>query len=195
VLPITPSDATAFTARFLADPADRLGRLVFADWLEEKGGEANELWARYLRYMAHAEEDFDGVFRQRAESLGRAVRARLTLAAPPGKSLLPWLSAFLPAHRIWVRLGEVRIQRSVVDWCPESVARRYRAIPIEMIDHRLYFVTACQVNQLDDMRVALVFILNRQVELLRGEPDDVWQAINSNFGVSMIDHCMLESMS
>lgn len=181
MLPITHPDATAFAARFLADPADRLGRLVFADWLEDQGGDANELWARYLRYMAHAEEDFDGVFGQRADSLGRVVRARLTLSAVPGKSLLPWLTSFLPAHRIWVRLGVVRIPQAVVEWCPESVARRFEAMVIDVTRTTAYLVRST-LSDHDGTRDTLSFILNRQVVLFRGSPAEVDVALNNHYG-------------
>lgn len=181
VLPITHADATAFAARFLADPSDRLGRLVFADWLEEQGGDANELWARYLRYMAHAEDDFDGVFRQRADSLGRAVRARLTLPMLPGNHLLPWLTAFLPAHRIWVGVGEVRIPREVVEWCPESVARRFEVMAIG-VDRTTVYLARSTLSDHDGARDTLRLILNREVVMFRGSPSDVSNALNNHYG-------------
>jgi uncharacterized protein (TIGR02996 family) len=38
---VIPSEAMAFVRGILANPTDRLRRLVFADWLEEQGGESN----------------------------------------------------------------------------------------------------------------------------------------------------------
>jgi uncharacterized protein (TIGR02996 family) len=169
----THPDATAFTARFLARPDDRLGRLVFADWLDEQGGEANHLWARYLRYMVHAEEDFDGVYRERAASLGRAVRARLTLGGVPGNSLLPWLTAFLPDNKIWVRLGGRRVQNNVWDAAPLTAWVERGAVPIGSDEQNVYVVTWARVGQLEWVRESLTADLHRPVVLFRGEWADM----------------------
>ena len=42
----TDPSADAFMRRILADPADPVPRLVFADWLEESGKSSNLAWAR-----------------------------------------------------------------------------------------------------------------------------------------------------
>jgi hypothetical protein len=131
--------------------------------------------------MAHAEDDFDGVFRQRADSLGRVVRARLTLSRVPGISLLPWLTAYLPAHRIWVRLGEERIPTNVVEYLPESVARRFEAMVIDVTRTTAYLVRSSLSNH-DGTRDTLRIILNREVELFRGTPADVALALNNHYG-------------
>ena len=53
-MPRTHVSADAFVRRIIADPADPLPRLVFADWLEESGDPADAAWAHYLRARAGA---------------------------------------------------------------------------------------------------------------------------------------------
>lgn len=178
----THPDATAFAARFLANPEDRLGRLVFADWLEERGRESNLAWAQYLRLMAEAEEESDSDIIRRAEAVGRVVRARLTLGRVPGTPLLTRLTAFLPDHRIWQRIGEGRIPRSVIELCPESVIREHQSMPVEHDRGTLFFVTAFPRVELDRIRWLFELIHNRRVVLFRGEVGDVIRALNNHYG-------------
>jgi uncharacterized protein (TIGR02996 family) len=184
VLAITHPDATAFAARFLANPTDRLGRLVFADWLDEQGGESNTAWARYLRYMAHAEEEPDSDCVRQAEILGRTVRARLTLSGVPGKSLLPWLRAFLPPHRLLVRIGTTTIPREVLVNCPEVISRLYRFVPFDVLptDHLFGVVAADRIEHLGLLHQDMENFLSFRLTAFIGDQDDVSEAIDRHFG-------------
>jgi uncharacterized protein (TIGR02996 family) len=173
-------DATAFAARFLAHPDDRLGRLVFADWLEEQVGESKTAWAQYLRLMAQAEEEFDGGHVRQATAVGRAVRARLTLGKVPGTPVLSKLTAFLPAHRVWLRIGPDRIPRAVTDNCQGYLARLYRFMPIGMTETNLLVVAADEplVTVLPDVENFLCC----RVTAFRGDRADVNRALVAHYG-------------
>lgn len=177
-------DAKAFVARILSNPPDRLARLVFADWLEERGDKWHELWARYLRFMAHADEDIDGVSFQRAESIGWALRARLMFPNVPREPHLPWLTALLPAHRIWLRLGPTRLPRETVELCPESIARQFQVMLFAVVNRSAFFVFGDSAGY-ESVRETLRLILNRKVVLFRGEPDDVRQAIQNHYSAEI----------
>jgi uncharacterized protein (TIGR02996 family) len=189
----THPDATAFTARFLARPDDRLGRLVFADWLDEQGGEANTAWARYLRYMAYGGEVLVDIPDPRADAIALEIRARLTLSRLPGNSLLPWLTAFLPEHRIRVLIGTGKIAAAITRNLPESMALEHCVIQIGAVGQVAYFVLAPGAEKVEHVRKRLSYVLNRDVVLLRGEPSDVRNATNAHYGWSAIDVERLES--
>lgn len=178
------SDAKAFVARILSNPSDRLNRLVFADWLEESGDKWHELWARYLRFMAHADEDIDGVSFQRAESLGWELRARLMFPNVPRERHLRWLTTLLPAHRIWVRLGPTRLPRGTVELCPESIARQFQVLLFSTVNRSAFLVFG-NTSGYESARETLRLILNRKVVLFRGEPDDVRQAIQHHYSAEI----------
>ena len=181
--PTIHPDATAFAARFLAHPSDRLGRLVFADWLDERDGESNTAWAQYLRCMAQVEVDSDGVFRQRAESLGRAVRAWLTLSHVPGIAVLPWLTAFLPELRIWVRIGPIRIPPAILDYCQENFARLYRFMPIGATSSHLFIVVAEEEGtSFGSVHADVENYLCCRVTAFRGFLDDISRVIDAHHG-------------
>src|SRR4051812_3605886 len=82
----TDPNADAFMRRILADPADPVPRLVFADWLEETGHSPNLAWAGYLRLADElASAPTDDVRRPKLiaemDRLAGLVRARLTYRA------------------------------------------------------------------------------------------------------------------
>jgi len=185
VLATSHPNATAFAARFLANPEDRLGRLVFADWLEERGGESNLAWAQYLREVAQIEEEFGGEYAQQAESLGRAVRARLTLGYVPGTPLLSRLQLFLPPHRIWVRISSDRIPLAVTEDCQGNVARLYGFMPIGRVDARLFVVATAE--PFDTVRPDVENFLSMRLTAFRGESSDVAKAILAHYGQSAFD--------
>ncbi|MCU0704591.1 MAG: TIGR02996 domain-containing protein [Fimbriiglobus sp.] len=100
-------DAKAFVTRILADPTDIVIRTVFADWLDDQGGTANENWARYIRLRADAAvshgTDRD-LFREEADQLAPHLKARLTV---PATRLAPHFHHYLdllPADRYIVTL-------------------------------------------------------------------------------------------
>ena len=175
--------ATAFAARFLANPDDRLGRLVFADWLEERGGDANTAWAQYLRCMAQVEVDSDNSNANEAIRTGRHVRARLTLGRVPGTPLLSRLTLFLPARRVWVRIGETRTPQSALDICPEFLARIYEFMPVAAEGYHLFAVLAVgRDEEFDSLLPDVENFLSCRVTAFRGDSEDVNRAIDERYG-------------
>lgn len=160
-------DATAFAARFLAQPDDRLGRLVFADWLDEQGGESNTAWADYIRTRAELEtlawnDPALGALSGRAADAAHRVRARLVLRATPwGK--LPGLPKLLPPHRCVLRFPDYWDETTGRDWVPRSLADEHRLLPL-YADHKdIYLATAHPADA--GLHERLTFILNANVYL------------------------------
>src|SRR5215510_14180756 len=73
------SDESALLAAIRANPDDDTPRLVFADWLDEQGGESNAARAEYIRLgieLARIDEDDpDRKTRARRKALGERSNA------------------------------------------------------------------------------------------------------------------------
>lgn len=163
----THPDATAFAARFLANPDDRLGRLVFADWLDERGDESNMAWADYIRTQAEMEtlqwndRTLAGLA-ERAHAAGCRIRAKLavTISRPQTLTALPKL---IPPHRCVVRVDDLPTGWDAVDAVPESVAAADGLIPLHVEPWSIHLATFRPANLplLEKLRL----ILNRNVYL------------------------------
>lgn len=181
-----PPDANAFVAGILAEPADRLRRLVFADWLDEQGGESNAAWAGYLRTQAEREttskaerrSDLIGLMQQDRPS----IRARLTLPARAVQDRFFHLLRLLPSGNVTVRLSDAEIPQAVVELMPESVARESLVIPLGLEGSFLAVATPTP----RDWALAdrLGYILNKDVLLFRANSDDMLAAIGRQYGRS-----------
>jgi uncharacterized protein (TIGR02996 family) len=174
VVPTKHPDATAFAARFLAQPDDRLGRVVFADWLEEQGGESNTAWADYIRTQAELEtlawnDPALGALSERAEAAGRRVRAKLILPAPRPQRL-PELLKLLPANRCVLRFNDYWDEPSGRDWLPRSEADTHRLLPLYADERDMFLATRHPA----DVRLheRLTVTLNANVHLF-GTPDPI----------------------
>ena len=102
-------DAKAFVARILADPADAVIRTVFADWLDEQGGTANENWAQYIRLRTDAATSHGTdreLLREEADYLAPHLKARLTVPAVKFAPAFHHFLDFLPSDRYIVTLGD-----------------------------------------------------------------------------------------
>jgi uncharacterized protein (TIGR02996 family) len=183
---MTPShpEADAFVRGILADPTDRVRRLVFSDWLEEQGGKSNAAWANYIRLRAEAEtlSPDDPEWSRllvRAESYHPAIRARLTL--PVGAVRFRFLHfSLLPPARVRIRLDETACPRAIAELVPESVARENSVIPIGLEGKALAFATPYPRNR--DLGQKLSFILNKDIVLFFSPKGEVEQAINRSYG-------------
>src|SRR4051794_23581086 len=67
------SDESAFLAALRANPDDDAARLVFADWLDERG-DPRAAWVRNAEIWRHAGPDFNDPIPGLAGSLGSAQR-------------------------------------------------------------------------------------------------------------------------
>ena len=176
-------DAKAFVARFLANPEDRLGRLVFADWLDEQGGESNTAWAHFLRHKAQGEVYPDKLSSDEARRIGRHVRARLTLNRVPATPVLSRLTAFLPASRVWMRIGNFRTPRSAMDLCTQVLARTYEFMPVASEGDHLFAVLAVQrEKEFTQILPDVENFLSCRITAFRGDSVDMNRAINEHYG-------------
>ena len=103
-------DADALMARVLADPADPLRRLVFADYLDDLGTPAGAAWAEYIRLRAAAHTAESAVERELLREAATAVEPRIAarLAIPAGV-FVPNLTAvldLLPAANLTLLLAD-----------------------------------------------------------------------------------------
>lgn len=184
---MTPShpEADAFVRGILADPTDRVRRLVFSDWLEEQGGASNTAWANYIRLRAEAEtlppDDPEWPrLLVRAESYHPAIRARLTLPVGAVRSRFLHLLLLLPPARVRIRLDETVCPRSIIELVLEFVMRENSVIPIGLEGKALAFATPYPRNR--DLGQKLSFIMNRDIVLFFSPKGEVEQAINRCYG-------------
>lgn len=146
----THSDATAFVARFLANPDDRLGRLVFADWLEERGDDSSTAWADYIRTQAELEtmqwnDGTLGVLADRSEVAAYRVRAKLAVTISTHETLTA-LPKLIPPHRCVVRADGLSTDWDAVDAVPESVAVADGLIPLHAEPWSIHLATFHPAN-------------------------------------------------
>ena len=126
----TPA-ADALMAAVLADPADPLPRLVFADYLDDTGTPGAAAWAEYLRLRAAAAEADDAVRRDKlrlaAEAVAPRVTGSLTLPAADFLADVPRFRDLLPVERFTLRLAGFTPRTPVV--IPEF-CRLHRGLPL-----------------------------------------------------------------
>jgi uncharacterized protein (TIGR02996 family) len=189
VLDTTHPAATAFAARFLANPDDRLGRLVFADWLDEQGGESNAAWADYIRTQAEMEQlrwndpAWDELT-ERATDSGRRVKAKLS-ANFARLETLTCLPKLIPPSRCVVRAKHLSVDGATVHLMPESVAREHRLVTLTSTPWEIY--CACPNPADRKLHEKLAFILNRNVTLFGVDSNDIERLINMRYVASQQD--------
>lgn len=129
-----PDAAASFVRRILADPTDTLSRLVFADWLDESGTEANAAWALYLRLRARAADDRNAIDREvarsEAELVGARVEAGLSVPAAAYAGNVGALLDLLPAANVTVTVDGYTVPRPALGRVTESAAGRWRGLPL-----------------------------------------------------------------
>src|SRR5688500_15000503 len=108
----TDPSADAFMRRILADPADCVPRLVFADWLEETGTSSNIAWARYLRLADElantpARDARRPKLAASLNRISRSIRAKLTFRAETLTAYPDAMLQLLPARNLVVNVETV----------------------------------------------------------------------------------------
>ena len=174
----------AFVRGILAEPADRLRRLVFADWLDERGGESNTAWASYIRTQAEWETTTDSERRNELIGLMKeyrpSIRARLTLHVRAVQDRFLHLLRLLPSGNVTIRLNDAEILRAILELMPESVAREHLVLPIGLRGTHLPLVTPTPRDQ--NLSEKLNFILNKDVVMFHAGSDEVSDAIRRHYG-------------
>ena len=96
-------DAKAFLARIVEDPTDALMRLLFADWLDEQGGQVNTNWAGYIRLRTTAREKFGearDLLLDEAANVAQALTVKLSWPASTLHPHFEFLEDLLPTTRL-----------------------------------------------------------------------------------------------
>ena len=92
-----------------------------------------------------------------------------------------------------VNLDGMEIPHSVIEMVPESVARENLVIPVSFDNDRLEVAVVDPFNY--EVVEKLRFILDRDVEMLMGQKDQILSAINRHYGQSQtesVDSMLLE---
>jgi uncharacterized protein (TIGR02996 family) len=180
----TDPSAGAFMRRILADPADPLPRLVFADWLEETGTSSNLAWARFLRLAdelanAPAEDSRRPKLADELERVGSLVRARLTYRAEVFVAYPDALRQLLPTRNMVLNLGALTVPRRVVDLIPGPVAHDWPVLPLVQWGPTL----AVAAPDPEDWGLSefLRSALRRGVLLVRAPLDQLWAAVERHY--------------
>jgi type IV pilus assembly protein PilB len=180
----TDPSADAFMRCILADPADPVPRLVFADWLEESGRSSNLAWARFLRIAdelanAPADDPRRPKLADELERVGSLVRAELTYRAEVFVAYPDAMRQLLPLRSMVLNLRTLSVPQAILELVPEAVARNAPLLPLTVCG------TALAVAFVDPpdpgLHRQLQHILNRDVLALRASEAEVRTAVWRNY--------------
>ena len=189
----TPT-AEALVRAILADPADPLPRLVFADWLDDTDSPPNHAWAKYLRLavdlvhlpLTPPRRAYLEAEQQRAAA---DVRAGLTVKA---EQFLQHTAAFrqlLPLRCLTLNLDTVTVPPGILDALPSELAREHSALPL--VAGPDAFVVAADGAVVDVAGEPLALALGRRVEVVRAAPAGLLEAIDRNYAAAEFAACVL----
>ncbi len=127
------AETNALFKAALADPADELPRLVFADWLEDSGTSDNAAWARYIRLgtVTHCGPMLPAERTERRLLAGLGVRAKLAVPLSEFVGNSAALFQLLPAPNITVKIANATVPIPVVQQVREDLAREHLLMPVE----------------------------------------------------------------
>jgi uncharacterized protein (TIGR02996 family) len=180
----TDESADAFMRCILADPADPVPRLVFADWLEECGKSSHLAWARFLRLadeLANVPDDDPRrpKLADELERVGSLVRARLTYRAEVFVAYPDAMRRLLPLRNMVLNLESLMLPRRVVRLIPASVAFERLALPLTECGPALVFGVPEPENP--DAGEFLRFSLARDVLLVRASAEQLRSAVERHY--------------
>ena len=178
------NEADAFLKSILADPADPLPRLVFADWLEESGTRSNVAWSKFLRLSEEvaglpSSDPSHGKRSRLAARLGTMVQAKLRIKAEMFVGRAAHLTRLLPLRCLLLDLESITVPRGIVDDFPESLAREYGILPLDF-DPTTVYVAATSFGE--EAADTIGYIVNRRVEWVAALPGAVEAAIDRAYG-------------
>jgi uncharacterized protein (TIGR02996 family) len=192
---LTPSETDAFVRGILDNPEDRVRRLVFANWLEERGTASSVAWAGYLRMQAECEtlaEEDPRVpeLLAKADSYRPAICARLELPARAVRTRLLYLRRLLPP---W----NVQIQFNGEDWSPdwpqgfaqgfiEEWWRDHLLIPVGQEGNVSAWASPVPYSTKFIDWVGSYY-LKRSLICFRADTDEVTKAIDRRYGRTLVD--------
>ena len=190
----------AFLQDILANPDDDTPRLIYADWLEERGdprGEFIRVQCRLARMSAGdqrrpplEQQERELLTRHQDEWLG-SLRPLLAgwsfrrgfldmVAVPASLYLQRAVKCPTTVRRFEVDLAGFEIPASVIELFPESVARENVVIPLRY--HNRTLLMAMSDPQDTDLLQKLQFIMNRDIEPAAASREQIIEAINRHYG-------------
>lgn len=139
-VPIDPltscAEEAAFTWAVNADPTDRTSRLVYADWLADRGGELNEAVGAFVRFLTNGNslDDLDHS-PLRPETVGSAIQSRRLLAlfydrANRDQALADW--RWLPGYTLAVELSLTDLRKRPVG--ADELYTLVRCLPVTRLE-------------------------------------------------------------
>lgn len=195
------NEEDAFLRAILEEPDDEANRLIYADWLEERGDPLGE----FLRVQSAltttplCDERRPGLLARAGELLtghgdkwagrlhrsmkrGKVQRVSLGRILIPAQIVLDGLSPLMrltPFQSILVDLTGITIPQVIIEMIPESVARENVVLPLTERDDALLIVMA----DLADTEIIqkLCFILNREIEPVYAERQQLGEAIDRHY--------------
>lgn len=186
----TDPSADAFMRCILADPTDRVPRLVFADWLEESGKSSNLAWARYLRLAdeltnAPADDPRRPKLADELERVGSLVRARLTYRAEVFVAYPDAMRQLLPLQNMVLNLRTLSVPQAILELVPEAVARENLVLPLTVSGQALAVAFADPPSP--RLHQILQFVLDREILVLRASEAGLCAAVWRNYDAITTD--------
>jgi uncharacterized protein (TIGR02996 family) len=201
----------AFLQAILADPDDDATRLVYADWLEERGDPRGEFmrtqcalarWregspgrpqmeARERELLERHQDAWLGTLRPLLASWTFR-RGFLDTVAVPASVYLQHAAVPYPAtvRRFEVDLAGFEIPLPIIEIVPESVARENLVLPLGFRGRAL--VLAVQDPRDAAILTKLQFILNRDVEPVAASGEQIVEAIDRQYGQWEVESVVTE---
>jgi uncharacterized protein (TIGR02996 family) len=192
----------AFLRAILEEPDDDAPRLIYADWLEERGDPLSDLLRfqcglaalpeadpRRLEFLARAGavlvkhwRDWDRRFHTLIDrgKFRRGAPGSITLS---GQTFLDHelvLSLLVPFPKLLVDLAGITVPPNVVEMLPESVARENVIFPLAYRDD-VFLIALSDPGDIDLLQ-KLQFIMNRGIEPVPAERQQIVEAINRHYG-------------
>jgi uncharacterized protein (TIGR02996 family) len=196
----------AFLAAILAASGDDAPRLVFADWLEERGNPRGEfirvqcllaglapgdrrrppLERRERRLLALHQGEWLGSLRPLLSGWSFR-RGFLDAIAVPAAVYLKHTTFPRPAtvRELEVDLGGFEAPPAVIGLVPESVARENVLLPIGLRGRRLVLAVRGPLDA--DLLAKMQFILNRDIEPVAADAGQVVEAIGRHYGQAELE--------
>jgi uncharacterized protein (TIGR02996 family) len=190
----------AFLQDILANPEDDTPRLIYADWLEERGdprGEFIRVQCRLARMSADDKrrprlEQLEGELLERYQDkwLG-SVRPSLArwsfrrgfldmIAVPASLYLQRAVKCPATVRRFEVDLAGFEIPLSIIELVPEGVARESVTIPLGL--HNRTLVMAMPDPRDTELLAKLQFIMNRYIEPVAASREQIIETIGRHYG-------------
>jgi uncharacterized protein (TIGR02996 family) len=196
-----------FLQAILLNPDDESLRLIYADWLEERGDPRGE----FIRVQCTLAKLVDGDPRRtplqsREQHLlnkhgeewlgplrGRATRWEFrrgfveVIAVTPEVYLLPpdTLLQLAPIRRFEVDLTGFTVPPAVLELVPESLARENMVLPLGRRDRSLVVAVANPGDR--DLLLKLEFIFNQDIEAVTAPAEQIVEAIGRDYGQAAVE--------